>query len=340
MKPARRSSAPAPILGLLLASCGALSPAPEAAAVVRGPLPSRNQHPVAMTFLHPRPRRAVTTPEGRWAVAAQGAYSSIFEEEAAPGQRVYFDGEVARAGVRLRRGLGARTDVEVEVAGLFASSGFLDGIVNDFHSLFGFPDQGREDAEDGQYRMLLRRDGAVIYELEEDRIGLGDLPVAVTHQVRVEDAEGPGVALRVGVELPTGSEEHGFGNGGVDWGAGVLAERSAGRWTFTGALDWTTNAQPEAWRDADVTAKDLAHVQAGAEYRWSDRLSLLAQLFWTSPMTRDYDVEEFNHEIMDLAVGCAWGSPGGPTWFAAFQEDLVAATGPDFGVLLGLAWGF
>lgn len=338
MKPARLSSS-LPLV-LILAGCGVLAPAPEAAAVVRGPLPTRTQHPVAMTFLHPRPRSVATTPAGEWAVGAQGAYTSIFEEEQAPGQRVAFDGEVARASLRVRRGLGSRTDVEVELPALFASSGFLDRIVNEFHDLFGFPDQGREDAEDDQYRMRLRRGGDVIYDLEEDRLGLGDVPVALTHRVRVEDEDGPGVAVRLGVELPTGSEDRGFGNGGVDWGAGVLAERSAGRWTFTGALDWTTNAQPDAWRDADVAAKDLGHAQVGVEYRWSDRLSLLGQLYWTSPMTRDFDVEEFNREILDLALGCAWGGGEGPTWFAAFQEDVIAATGPDFGVVFGVGWGF
>ena len=44
----------------LLASCAGptLDPVP----VVRGPLASRNQHPLALTLHHPRPRRAVTQP--------------------------------------------------------------------------------------------------------------------------------------------------------------------------------------------------------------------------------------------------------------------------------------
>ena len=54
-------------------------------------------------------------------------------------------------------------------------------------------------------------DLGVFSSFHKDRIGFGDVPLVLTRAVRDEDAEGPGVALRVGVELPTGSEDRGFG---------------------------------------------------------------------------------------------------------------------------------
>ena len=90
----------------------------------------------------------------------------------------------------------------------------------------------------------------------------------------------------------------------------------------------------------DVEARELVSFQAGLEYRWTDRLSVLGQLFYTSPMTSDYDIEEFNSQILDMAIGVSWGDADGPRGFAAFQEDLVAATGPDFGLMFGVVWGF
>lgn len=334
---------------LLLAICASLSSsctallgtrAEDPAPVVRGPLPTRNQHPVSLTFLHMRPRRAVALEPGQWEASVQGAYTSIYEAEVGAGQTVQMDGEIAHTAVRLRRGLGAHTDLEVEFAAAFASGGFLDSVVNHFHDWFGLPDQGRSDTEDDQNAMVLRRRGREIYALEEDTVGFGDVPVVLTHQIRVEDERGAAVAVRAGVELPTGDEDQGFGNGALDYGFGVLAERTRGRWTFTGALDVTFTGQPDAWSDADVEANDLGHVQFGVEYRWHDRLSLLGQLFLTSGMTDDYDIEEFGTEIFDLAIGAAWGGPTGARWFAAFQEDLIAATGPDFGVAVGVTWGF
>ena len=330
------------LLPLDLAACNALlgpridDPSP----IVRGPLPTRNQHPVSLTFLHMRPRRAVTTAPGRTELTLQGSYTSIYEVDSLPGQAIHFDGELAHAGLSLRRGIAEGTDLEVGLALAFATGGFLDRFVDGFHELFHLPNQGRDEAESDQFRMRLRRRGEEIYDLEEDHVGFGDVPIVVAHRLREEDERGPAVALRAGIELPTGSTDKGFGNGELDYGAGLLAERSLGRWTWTGALDVTVTGQPDAWSKGDVEANDLVHVQGGAEYRWSERLSLLAQVFWTSPMTDDYDLEEFNREIVDLAVGAAWGRPGGPRWFCAFQEDVIAATGPDFGFLLGVVWGF
>jgi len=334
--------APLALLPLDLAACTALlgprldDPTP----IVRGPLPTRNQHPVSLTFLHMRPRRAAVTAPGRTEVTLTGTYTSIYEVDSRPGQAIDFDGELAHTAVGVRRGIAEGTDLEVDLALTFATGGFLDPVVDRFHELFHLPNQGRDEAESDQFRMRLRRHGQEIYDLEEDRVGFGDVPIVLAHRLREEDERGPAVALRAGIELPTGSAERGFGNGELDYGAGLLAERSLGRWTWTGALDVTATGQPDAWSRGGVEANDLLHVQAGAEYRWSDRLSLLVQVFWTSPMTDDYDLEEFNREIVDLAVGAAWGRPGGPRWFCAFQEDVVAATGPDFGFLLGASWGF
>lgn len=324
----------------LLLALGIGCYAPDPAHVVRGPLPIRNQHPVALTFLHLRPRRARVQPQGTATLAVDLAYASIFEDAAEPRQRVFFDGETARAAARLRYGVAPALDLEVEVAALYATSGFLDGFVGDFHDVTGLPDSGRRDSPPDQFRMRLRRNGQLIYDLEEDRVGFADVPLVATWQVRVEDEHGPAVAVRAGIELPTGSEDRGYGNGGLDFGGGVLFERSLGRWTVSGAVDLLVPDNPDAWDDAGVDVNNIVQLQAGAEYRLNDRVSLLVQVVHTSDMTDDFDVEEFNREILDLGLGAAWDAPGGAQIYAAFEEDLVSATGPDFGVILGVRWGF
>jgi hypothetical protein len=75
------------------------------------------------------------------------------------------------------------------------------------------------------------------------------------------------------------------------------------------------------------------------ELRWNDRLSLLTQLLWTSPLTSDIDLEEISREIFDLGLGAAYDMKSGGRLFVSFHEDLVAATGPDFSLLIGASWG-
>jgi len=321
----------------LLSSCIS-APQADPAQIVRGPLATRVQHPFSLTLLSMRPRRAIIQEEGTTGAALDFAYSSIHEVPQGP-ESVHFDGETARSSVRLRRGIGNGWDVESEASVLFGTSGFLDAFIEGFHEFFGFPDAGRPLLERNQYRMHLRYQGQHVFNLVEDEPGFGDIPIIFTKQVRAESDQGPGVALRFGLEFPTGSVERGFGNGEFDFGLGTLFESSAGRWTVTGALDFMAPGRPVAFEHAGLSLDSVYSVQAGLEFRWSDRLSLLTQLAYTSPYTQDYPMEEFSSEMIDFALGCAWQRNSTLLHFALLEE-LEAAQGPDFGVQMGASWGF
>ncbi len=332
------------VLGLLpiLATFACRSQSSELASepVVRGPLPTRVQHPLALLFPGMAPRRATPVAAQRTEALVSVAYASLFAVDAASGNRVAFDGELARASARLRFGLDEESDLEIEFAALYATSGFLDDFVQDFHRTLSLPDGGRPEAEDDQFAMFLRKEGQRIFEVEEDRLSMADLPIVWTRRVLHEDADAPALAVRVAVELPTGSLERGSGNEEVDLAAGMLGEKSFGRWTVTGSLDWVLTQRPDSFVDAGVDVHDLLVLQNGWEYRWGERTSLLAQLSWTSAMTDDLQFKEIDREILDLGVGWARDLGPGVRWLFSFHEDLIAATGPDFTIFTGFAWGF
>ncbi|MDP6939730.1 MAG: DUF3187 family protein [Planctomycetota bacterium] len=327
------------VLALALLSACVSAPQADPAQIVRGPLATRVQHPFSLTLLSMRPRRAVIQEEGTSRASLDLAYSSIHEVLTLGPQSVHFDGETARSSVRVRRGIGNGWDVESEASILFGSSGFLDAFIEGFHEFFGFPDAGRPLLERDQYRMRLRYHGQRVYDLVEDEYGFGDVPVIFTKQLQAESDQGPGVALRFGLEFPIGSAERGFGNGEFDFGLGTLFESSAGRWTVTGALDFIAPGRPEAFESAGLSLDSVYSVQAGLEFRWSDSLSLLTQLAYVSPYTRDYPMEEFSSAMIDFALGCAWQRKSTILHFAIL-EDLAARQGPDFGIQMGASWGF
>jgi hypothetical protein len=284
------------------------------------------------------PRRAATVPEGHTESRLSLAWSSLFERSTIVNQAVAFDGEIGRAALHWRRGIGPDTDLELVTAALYASSGFLDGFVEEFHKTTALPGGGRSVAEEDQFEMRLARNGQSIFSVEEDRLSLGDSSVVLTQRLLREEEESPGVALRFGLEFPTGSEERGFGNGELDWGAGVLLEKSLDRLTLTGGVDWIHPQRPDSFVGSGVKLRDLISIKSGWEFRVSDATSLLLQLDWTSKMTSDYDLEEINRETFDLGLGLATELGGGVRWMFSIQEDLVAATGPDFGLFTALVW--
>jgi hypothetical protein len=326
-------------LAAAVVGCG-LAPTGAPAPIVRGPLSSRPQQPVFLTNLALRPRRPVTQPQGTWAGEVSVGHTSLYEVGSGGGARAAFDGELSHIAWRTRYGLDDDTDVELELAAVYGTSGFLDHFVDQFHELLLLPSGGRGTAADDQYEMELRRGGVTAFALEEDRVNLADAPLVLTRRVRDGARGGPTVALRAGVDLPLGSEDRGAGNGALDWGAGVLGEHLLGRWSVFWGADLIAGQESPGFEAAELEVREQVHAHAGAELRWNDRTSLLLQLTWTGPITRSVELEEIDREILDLGIGAAWDLPRGARLRCSFHEDLVAATGMDFSLLVGLGWGF
>lgn len=306
---------------------------------IRGPLAARVMHPVLLTQLSMPPRRATTQAEGTWVLGPQLSYASIYERRKRDGDRVNFDGELARAGVLVRRGLGPNTDIDLDLALTFASSGFLDRTVDAFHEAFLFPDGGRDLAETNQYAMVVRRNGVRAYSLEEDRVSFTDLPVVLTHQVRAEDEHGPAVALRLGLEFPTGSESRGTSNGGLDWGIGLLVERNYRRVSLFAGSNWIVPNAPDGFEVLGIQVRDRIELQLGTEVRWTAKTSVLFQANWIGPLVSDFALEELNREILDIGVGISQDLGKHARWVFSFHDDAVAATGADFGIRLAFEFG-
>jgi len=319
-----------------LAGCGSLARSKEdPARVVRGPIASRTQEPILLTHLAFRPRRAATQPEGTSSIAVQEAYSSIYQTGHTSTSEVTFDGELSRTSFALRRALSDRTDIEVEIAAVYATAGFLDSFVDAYHHVLGLPNENRSDRPKDAYEMKLVKDGNVAYSLESDELGVADVPIVVTHALAVESERTPAIALRAGIELPTGSDEKGFGNGKFDYGAGILAEKSFGRWTATGAVDYTWPGTSDSLDRAGISAEDGFDVQLGIEYRWNDRMSLLLGAILLPPVTRDVLVKQLDDQILSIDVGCAWDLGERSRLTIGLEEDAIANAGPDFTLMAG-----
>ena len=316
---------------LAVASCSALPGDPSTP--VRGPLPGRIQHPLALSTFGFRPRSAAILPKGSSRFAAQLSYASLFERGFNSSDGVSFDGELGSAVVGGRWGLGSGLDLAVEVPLLYGTSGFLDSFVEAFHEVFAFPNADREKFGRNQYSMTLTHNGIDVYDLEEDRVGLGDVPVYLTYGQAF--GEGWRLAVRGGLEIPIGDEERGFGSNGVDGGVQILVERDVQRLTMQAHLGWVKVDRPGIYRLAGTRLEDRIEGGIVAEIRATPRLSWITQLTYQTPFAEDFDLEEIDDPILDLGIGFARDLPGGSLLHVGFQEGLIANAGPDFTALVG-----
>jgi hypothetical protein len=312
--------------------------ADDPAPIVRGPVPSRTLEAVKLTYLSFRPRRAATQPEGTTLYSVQSEYANTYQNGNSGTDDVVFDSEIWHTAFSLRRGLGPRTDLEVAPSVTYATDGCLDQIIEEYHKWLGFPSEGRHSRPLNSYEMEADHNGQLAYRLEGNEFGLGDLPIILTQALLLESESSPAVSARVGVELPTGSESKGFGNGKFDYGGGILAEKTFGRWSTTAAVDYSFNGTSKTFESAGVSAHDNLDLQFGIEYRWNDRVSLLLGSILESPATRDIPLKEINGEILSIDVGVAWDLGPRSRLLLDFGEDAIAKAGPDLTFMA--AWSF
>lgn len=320
------------------AGCVSADPAP----IVRGPLATRIQHPLALTTLGFRPRRAAAQPEGTAAWSVAGSYANLYSTGVAGVHDVRFDGELASVVLGARYGLGGGADLELELPVSFATGGFLDELIEEFHGLFSLPNADRELDGTDQFDMSLSSNGQEIYGLREEEWSLGDVPIVLSiagGPAGLDPAPAWRSALRFGVELPTGSETNGFGNGGVDVGAALALERSTGRWSQFLGLSVTHAAQPAAFEAAGVRLNDAWEGWGALELRASDTASMVLQLLFRSPLTSELGVETLDDPILDLGVGLVRDLGPRSRVFVSFHEDLISHTGPDVTLQAGWSWG-
>ena len=346
MPPAQRLS----FIAVLCFGSGGISgcsllPTEDPAPVVRGPLTTRNQQPMALTLMAFRPRRAATQPEGELGLAVQTAWAST--EEIAnfppgnPEESVVIDSETLRTTFRARYGLSERIDIEVELPFLYAGGGALDSFIEGYHSAFELPDGARDENPNDQFQVAVVSGDELLYQLEGNRLGVQDIPIFLTLATRKEDQHGPGIAVRTGVELPTGSEAQGFGNGGLDFGFGLLLEKTWGRWSVTGGAELVFPAQSELMSSStDHHYENMYSWELAGEYRWNDSFSVVAGTIWTSRMINTVDLEEIAREVLDLGIGGVWDLGRDNRLAFSIHEDLVAATGTDLTLQLGWSWRY
>jgi hypothetical protein len=319
--------------------CAVFVPTAHPTRVVRGPLGVKTGGPIVATLLQFRPRQAETTPPGRLRFECTSAYSSVFEDGTDGSSTVLFDGELLRTGFSFRTGVSPTTDVEIEVPIAYASSGFLDTFIESWHGALGLPNGGRKKRDKGAYDMHVEKDGQRVFELEPDRPALGDVPIVVTQRIAAEDVAGVSIDIRGGVELPTGSQSRGVGNGGFDWGGGALVEKSFDRFTLGAGAYFVEPPTADSFARADVETQQQSYVHAGLECRWNEWVSVVAGLRSSTPATRDVTIEEVNGRVLDLDAGFVFDDPQTERRFVlGLTEDLVSESGPDFTVFF--AWSF
>jgi Protein of unknown function (DUF3187) len=303
-----------------------------------GPLPVRNQHPAQLTVLHQAPASARVLAAGRAAARVDAAYTSLFLRGSRGGDSFTMDGEYLRVANRLRAGLGAGLELGLELPVAHASGGFLDSFLIDYHEWFGFPDQNRSTTPRDRFEVRAIDNGNTVFELDRHGVELLDVPLQLTWQLLAATADRPGLAVRGAVELPTGDDERGYGNGQVDYGIGLLAEHRTGAVAWYGHLQHTFAGTPGPARRLGFDFADVTSMGLASELPLTADLAALVQVEWETSTLRALDLAVATREHLLLWVGGRWQAGADWSVEVGFGEDLQSLVSPDFTAWLGVVW--
>lgn len=322
-----------------------------------GPLQVRNQHQVQLTTLRMGPRRARAQAPGHGEAGLALDWTNMWLLDGSSGtDTIRFDGEWLRATLRAQVGILPGLDIAVGVPVMHASGGALDGFVEGWHDFFGSPDNERSDNPRDDFMVSARRGpgagGALVYELDDHGLRLGDIPVVVSwfpfqswlgEVPQLGDTgsgETLGLGLRGGVEFATGDDDDGFGNGGVDVGLGFVGE-----WTsqWCGLYAWGEYVwvhTPDRAEDAGIDYGDVPAAGVALQAGLLPGLSAIVQADWERSVLRELDQENVEGDQVMLWLGGRLALSDQMSLDVAVGEDLAREVSADVTLhaALSLSW--
>lgn len=267
-----------------------------------GPLPTRNMFTLLQAPMTYQPQSPRPLGRGRWQVSITHVQANVFEfsdliKDHPPawfGNRrrmdraalealaadyptapfvFYFDEEIARTTLQVRRGLTERTDVWIELPVERHGGGGLDAPIEAFHKAFGFDQWGRTEVARNQAVVATIRYGRLDFVREGPQpTRIQDPLIGVVHQLRREGSTGLSATLTLKPPLTTA---YGSYRSGWDVEGGL-----SGWWDFSPAqafyagLAYTRRGRGNAaYNQLDYTS-DL-----GAHLTWLGRRHRAVQPF-------------------------------------------------------------
>jgi Protein of unknown function (DUF3187) len=314
-------------LRLVVASIAGALIAPAAHAE---PFLTRNQNALVAVYGLPSPLPARLPAAGNGRIAGVVNWSNTETDETSRDAQYTLDAEVFELRLLFERAFGERYAFRVELPWRKVSGGSLDGLIDNWHGIFGLPEGSRDRLPEDQLLIDFREGATTLLRFDESSSGIGDLSAAVGYQLQSGDRSA--IAAWLTVKAPTGSADDLTGSGATDVavtlsGQTQLAERwqlfgqssvawlgegdvlpeqqESFAWTLMGGLTWN------AWRRLDLT------VQVEANSRLYDGLH-----------------SDFDGDAVVLTFGGAWRTAGGWRFDVAVSEDVQTGASPDVNFVL------
>lgn|GEM_PF-498847 len=302
------------------------------------PFPFRNQGVPALLFLPFEPASAHTLQSGEFRFRLDFSYSSLFSVEGTQENLVDFDMELLEVGLGLDYGVTSRLQLGVHAPFRHYYGGFLDGFIESFHDVFGFPNAGREKTGRNLVRMVWIHEGDVIYERTGAGSGFGDLSVFGRYVVFREGTYRPGISLAGQLRVPTGDRSSFLSSRTLGGSGGIVIEKHVYPLAFNLNACYRVQESPAFLKDLRVRNGIAGSFTAA--YLLTERLTPMVQLNGAEPLFKGTGLKTLDRGLLQLIVGFSYQCTQAAKLHVGFAEDLISASSPDFTLHLSMSHTF
>jgi hypothetical protein len=312
----------------------------DAAANEMAPFDSVNQSPLVSIFGLPGAGNFFLMEPGQTELGINSVLSSNYTKNDSAREAIIIDGETARFTLLVRHGLAPRFEVGFKIPYITQSGGFLDSPIDSYHSAFGFPQGGRDQAPRNRLLYNYRRDGVDRVRVDASGSGVGDLALTGAWQLYQSGGnEKAGMTLNISLKLPTGDSDQLQGSGSTDialWlTGGAEGKFEFGKWTTYGAAGMLYLTEGKVLPDQQTNWAGFGSLGLG----WQTPLSWLAlkvQADAHTPFYRDSELKEIEANSVQLTAGGTLYLSGKTSLDIGVGEDLAVGTAPDVSFYLTL----
>jgi hypothetical protein len=271
-------------------------------------------------------------PGRAWRVTALVDYASPIEYVSEPTVTYLLDAELLRADLTVTRALGKNTFLLGQTSLNKANDGFLDGFIDWYHDLFGFPTGARKIRPRNRFGYDLNLAGGPAVSRTKPGLYLGDirLGAGMRHSSHWQTF--------VSATLPTNTGPEGFKRGVVSVNAVTTLRSDFGdRFTYEGTLGAGLTPLHGDLREFQHTTFLL--ISQGLRARITGPLHLYTNLIYHSALYHDIGNPELYARELTIDLGGFFKFQKGPEWILGLTEDLEPS-GPaiDVSFRLGVRW--
>jgi len=218
----------------------------------------------------------------------------------------------------------------VDVPMISNRGGELDGLIEDWHDLFGFPNGERDRYPQDQISIGYSRDGVVEYQQDSSSSGLADISLALGYQTL------NGTAWFAGIELPTGSADNFSGNEVIDVALWLSHQWQLDEETGSFALFGVSfPGDSEDYLEGLVVDR-IWVAQVGMDYLFNPSVIATVQLDMHSSTIEDSELTAFGNSLQ-IQLGLGFPQLISNHRLDLFlSEDILVGSAPDisFGIRL------